>query len=118
MMCARLHLRKENVDIEIQVAESRAMQRRATWRNRAARIASLLLPGSRAFFEERPLVGVLTLFGFFFGLSAAILDEKLFDPMTLPPSGGIRATVVAGLLLALIVWTRAQLAPRRTPSGS
>jgi hypothetical protein len=117
MMCARLHLRKENVDIEIQVAESRAMQRRATWRNRASRIASLLLPGSRAFFEERPLVGVLTLFGFFFGLSAAILDEKLFDPMTLPPSG-IRATVVAGLLLSLLVWMRAQLAPRRTPSGS
>jgi tetratricopeptide (TPR) repeat protein len=118
MMCARLHLRKENVDIEIQVAESRAMQRRATWRNRASRIASLLLPGSRAFFEERPVVGVLTLFGFFFGLSVAILDEKLFDPMTLPPSGGIRATVVAGLLLALLVWTRAQLAARRTPSGS
>jgi tetratricopeptide (TPR) repeat protein len=118
MMCARLHLRKENVDIEIQVAENRAMQRRATWRNRASRIASLLLPGSRAFFEERPLVGVLTLFGFFFGLSTAILDEKLFDPMTLPPSGGIRATVVAGLLLSLLVWMRAQLAPRRTPSGS
>jgi tetratricopeptide (TPR) repeat protein len=118
MMCARLHLRKENVDIEIQVAESRAMQRRATWRNRASRIASLLLPGSRAFFEERPLVGVFTLFGFFFGLSAAILDEKLFDPMTLPPSGGIGATVVAGLLLSLLVWMRAQLAPRRTPSGS
>ena len=118
MMCARLHLRKENVDIEIQVAESRAMQRRATWRNRASRIASLLLPGSRAFFEERPLVGVLTLFGFFFGLSAAILDEKLFDPMTLPPNGGIRVTIVAGLLLSLLVWTRAQLAPRRTPSGS
>lgn len=118
MMCARLHLRKENVDIEVQVAESRAMQRRATWRNRASRIASLLLPGSRAFFEERPLVGALTLFGFFFGLSVAILDEKLFDPMTLPPSGGIRATVVAALLLALLVWTRAQLAARRTPSGS
>jgi tetratricopeptide (TPR) repeat protein len=118
MMCARLHLRKENVDIEVQVAETRAMQRRATWRNRAGRLASLLLPGSRAFFDERPLAGVLTLFAFFFGLFVAILDEKLFDPMTLPPGGGIRATVVAGLLLALFVWTRAQLAARRAPSGS
>lgn len=118
MMCARLYLRKEHVDIEVQIAETRAMQRRATWRSRAARIASLLLPGSRAFFEERPRAAALTLFCFFFGLAAAILDEKMFDPMTLPPTGGIRATVVAGILLALLVWARAQLAPRRASSGS
>lgn len=118
-MCARLFLRKENVDIEIQVAESKAMQRRAAWRLRAGRLASLLLPGSRAIFEERPYAGALTLFFFFYGMAAAILDESLFDPMTLPPMGGLRATVVLGAGFALLVWLRAQLAPRRVvASGS
>jgi tetratricopeptide (TPR) repeat protein len=117
-MCARISLRKENVDIEVQVAETRAMQRRATWRNRLSRIASLLLPGSRAFFEERPVAGAATLFFFFLGVAAAVLDERLFDPMTVPPTGAIRATVLAGLLLASLVWLRAQLAPRRVPRGA
>jgi tetratricopeptide (TPR) repeat protein len=116
-MCARLYLRKESVDIEIQVAETKAMQRRSEWRQRAGRLASLLFPGSRAIFEERTLAGAVTLFVFFFGLAAAILDESLFDPMTLPPTGAIRATVVAGGLLALFVWTRAQLASRRVVLG-
>ncbi|MEP6993221.1 MAG: tetratricopeptide repeat protein [Acidobacteriota bacterium] len=118
MMCARMYLRKENVDLEVQIAETRAMHRRATWRNRWSRIASLLLPGSRAFGEERPFVGAATLFLFFLGLAAAVLDEKWFDPMTLPPTGAIRATVVAGALFALLVWLRAQLAPRRVAVGS
>lgn len=118
-MCSQIYLRKESVDIEIQVAETRAAQRRAKWRQRAGRIASLLFPGSRAIFEERAVAGVFTLFVFFFGLAAAILDESLFDPMTLPPTGGIRATVVAGAALAFLVWLRAQLAARRVvPGGS
>ena len=117
-MCSRLYMRKEETDIEVQVAETRAMQQRASWRTRAARLSSLLLPGSRAFFEERPLAGAISLFLFFFGLAAALLDNHLFDPMTLPPQGMFRVTVVAGALLALVVWVRAQLAPRRAPSGS
>ncbi|HEY4230511.1 MAG TPA: tetratricopeptide repeat protein [Thermoanaerobaculia bacterium] len=116
-MCSQIYLRKENVDIEIQVAETRAAQRRAKWRQRAGRIASLLFPGSRAIFEERAVAGVITLFLFFFGLAAAILDESLFDPMTLPPAGGVRATVMAGAALAFLVWLRAQLAPRRVVHG-
>lgn len=116
-MCSQIYLRKENVDIEIQVAETRAAQRRAKWRQRAGRIASLLFPGSRAIFEERAVAGVITLFVFFFALAAAILDESLFDPMTLPPTGGIRATVVAGAAVAFLVWLRAQLAPRRVVLG-
>ena len=116
-MCSQIYLRKESVDIEIQVAETRAAQRRAKWRQRAGRIASLLFPGSRAIFEERAVAGVFTLFVFFFGLAAAILDESLFDPMTLPPTGGIRATVVAGAALAFLVWLRAQLAARRVVHG-
>ena len=116
-MCSQIYLRKESVDIEVQVAETRAAQRRAKWRQRAGRIASLLFPGSRAIFEERAVAGVITLFLFFFGLAAAILDESLFDPMTLPPAGGVRATVMAGAALAFLVWLRAQLAPRRVVHG-
>ncbi len=116
--CTRSVLRKESVDIEAQVAEARQQQRRVMWTKRASRIASLLLPGSHAFLEERALAGALTLFLFFFGVAAATLDERLFDPLTLPPAAGIRATVVAGGLLALGIWLRAQLVGRRVPSGS
>ena len=42
----------------------------------------------------------MTLFLFFFGLAAAVLDETLFDPLTLPPAGGLRVTVVLGAALA------------------
>jgi len=117
-VCSRTFLRKENVDIEIQVAEAREMQGRARRRARASRIASLLLPGSHAFLEERPVAGVITLFLFFFGLAAALIDEKLFDPLTLPPPGGLRTTVILGGALAALVWIRAQLVGRRAPSGS
>src|SRR4030095_12434250 len=116
-MCARLYLRKESVDIEIQVAETKSMQRRATWRQRAGRLASLLFPGSRAFFEERPYAGAVTLFFFFLGLAAAILDASLLDPLTLPPTGAIRATMIAGAALAFGIWLRAQLAPRKVVLG-
>lgn len=117
-MCARLYLRKESTDIEVQVFEARAMQQRASRRARASRVASFLLPGSHAFLEERPIAGALTLFLFFLGVAAAVVDEKLFDPLTLPPSGDLRLTVAAGALFALLVWARAQLVGRRAPSGS
>lgn len=116
-VCAR-GLRKENVDIEVQAAEASAMQRRLAWRSRASRILSLLLPGSHAFQEGRPAAGAFTLFAFFFGLAAAVVDERLFDPLTLPPPAGVRLTVVLGGALALIVWLRAQLVGRRAPGGA
>ena len=117
-MCSRTFLRKENVDIEVQVAEARDMQGRAKSRARASRIASLLLPGSHAFLEDRPMAGAITLLLFFLGLAAAIIDEKLFDPLTLPPGQGLRTTVILGAALAALVWIRAQLVGRRAPSGS
>ncbi len=117
-MCSRTFLRKEDVDIEVQVAEARQMQARATRRARASRIASLLLPGSHALLEERPVAGGITLFLFFFGLAAAIIDGKLFDPWMLRPPGAMRATVIFGGALAALVWIRAQLVGRRAPSGS
>jgi hypothetical protein len=61
-MSSQIYPGKENVDIEIQVAETKAAQRRgpvaaALGRNRLA-----LFPGSRAIFEERPVAGAVTLF--------------------------------------------------------
>jgi tetratricopeptide (TPR) repeat protein len=116
--CARMALRKESVDIGEQAREARALQRRLTWRHRARRIVSLLAPGSHAFGSERPAAGAVTALVFFFGLSAAIVDMRLFDPLTLPVRGPLRLTVVAGALLAGLVWVRAQLAARRPSSGS
>jgi tetratricopeptide (TPR) repeat protein len=116
-MCSRT-FRKESLDIEAQAAEASAMQRRGAWRARAGRLVSLVLPGSHAFQEGRPFAGALTLFVFFFGLAAAVVDEKLFDPLALPPPAGLRLTVVLGGALALLVWLRAQLVGRRAPGGS
>lgn len=116
-MCSRA-FRKESVDIEVQAAEASGMQRREAWRARASRIASAFLPGSHAFREGRPVAGALTLFAFFFALAAAVVDEKLFDPLTLPPAAGLRLTVVLGGAVACLVWLRAQLVGRRAPGGS
>ncbi|HTY42434.1 MAG TPA: tetratricopeptide repeat protein [Thermoanaerobaculia bacterium] len=115
-MCARM-MRREVPDIEVQAAEASGAQRRAVRRARWSRIASLVLPGSHAFGEGRPVAGAITLFLFFFGAAAAVLDERFFDPRTLAPEGA-RAAVVAGLILALMVWLRAQLVGRRAPGGS
>jgi hypothetical protein len=62
-------------------------------------------------------MGAATLFLFFFGLAAAVIDERFFDPVTLSP-GGLRLSVVVGGALALLVWLRAQFVGRRAPSGS
>lgn len=115
-MCARL-LRREVSDIEAQAAEAAAARRRTAARARGSRIASLLLPGSHAFEEGRPLAGTAMLFFFFLGLGAAVLDERFFDPLTLPPSG-VRVSVVVGGALAFLVWLRAQLVGRRAPGGA
>jgi tetratricopeptide (TPR) repeat protein len=116
-MCSLMLHKKDDVDIEDQVAEMKAMQRRVRWRHRASRIASLILPGAHAFASDRPVRGAGGLFLFFFGLAAAIIDERLFDPLTLPPEGRIRITVVAGAALAALVWLRAQWGARGVPSG-
>lgn len=116
--CARSALRKESVDIGEQASEARALQWRMTWRHRARRLVSLLAPGSHAFGGERPGAGAVTALVFFFGLAAAIVDMRLFDPLTLPVQSPFRLSVIAGALLAAFVWIRAQLAARRTSSGS
>src|SRR4030095_7732871 len=113
--CWRLHSRKEDVDIEVQVAETKAMQRRAAGKHRAARIVSLFLPGTHAFASERPIRGALALFVFFAAIGAVLLDERFFDPLTLPPPGRVHVTVVAGIVVAAAVWLRAQWGARTVP---
>ena len=115
-MCARL-LRREVSDIEAQAAEASAARRRASSRSHAGRLVSLLLPGSHAFEEGRALMGAATLFLFFFGLAAVVIDERYFDPVTLP-SAGLRLSMILGGALALLVWLRAQFVGRRAPGGS
>jgi len=51
-------------------------------------------------------------------LGAALLDNRFFDPLSLPPEGPVRATVVVALFVAFVVWVRAQWSARRIPSGS
>ena len=116
--CASTLVRKEGPDIEVQVSETRAMQRRLTWRHRVSRMVSLVAPGSSAFRDGRPIAGLIALFLFFTCVAAAVVDGKLFDPLTLPPEGPWRATVVVGAALAAVLWLRGQLTARRTPSGS
>ncbi len=115
--CSRLS-RKEEVDIEEQVAQTRSMQGRAVRRHRIRRLASLLLPGSHAIDSGRPVRGAAIALVFFFGLGAAILDDRVFDPFALPPEGPLRLTVVAGAALALVVWLRAQWGARSVSDGS
>ena len=115
--CWRLHSRKEDVDIEVQVAETKAMQRRATGKHRAARILSLFLPGSHAFASHRPVLGAAVLFVFFAAMGAAVIDERFFDPLTLAPLGRVHATAVVGIAVAAALWLRAQWGARRVPSG-
>ena len=111
-MCSR-SFRKESADIEAQTAEAAAMRRRLSARSRASRLLSLVLPGSHAFLEGRPVAGAATLFLFFLGVAAAVIDLQYFNPLALPPPQGVRLTLVLGGVLAAVVWLRAQLVGRR-----
>jgi tetratricopeptide (TPR) repeat protein len=116
--CASTLVRKEGPDIEMQVSETRAMQQRLKRRHRASRLVSLVAPGSSAFRDGRPIGGAVALFLFFTCVASAVVDGKLFDPLTLPPEGPWRATIVVGAALAALLWLRGQLTARSTPSGS
>jgi tetratricopeptide (TPR) repeat protein len=116
-MCSR-SFRKESADIEAQAAEAAAMGRRHSARSRASRLLSLVLPGSHAFLEGRPVAGAATLFLFFLGVAAAVIDLQYFNPLALPPPPGLRVTLVLGGFLAAVVWLRAQLVGRRASDGA
>src|SRR5262249_6329403 len=116
--CARTVGGKEGPDIEEQVFETKATQRRTKWRHRVRRLASLVAPGASAFRDGRPLGGAIAMFLFFTCVGAAIIDGRLFDPLTLPPESALRMSVVVGAALALALWLRGQFSARRAPSGS
>ena len=116
-VCART-FRKEEPDIEEQAAEAFAAQKRARRRHRAGRLVSLFAPGAHRFGFDHPAAGAATMTVFFFAAGAALLDNRFFDPLSLPPQGPVRATVVLGLFVAFVVWVRAQWLARRVPSGS
>lgn len=115
--CAR-SFRKEDAGIEEQAAEALGAQRRARGRHRSSRLASLFAPGAHQFGFDRPGAGAVTMLFFFFAIGAALLDSRFFDPLSLPPEGPVRATVVAGVAVAFLIWVRAQWLARRVPSGS
>jgi tetratricopeptide (TPR) repeat protein len=116
-ICART-FRKDEPDIEEQAAEALATQKRARRRRRWSRLVSLVAPGAHRFGFEHPAAGAATMTVFFFAAGAALLDNRFFDPLSLPPQGPVRATVVLGILVAFVVWVRAQWLARRVPSGS
>jgi tetratricopeptide (TPR) repeat protein len=116
-ICART-FRKDEPDIEEQAAEALATQKRARRRRRWSRLVSLVAPGAHRFGFDHPAAGAATMTVFFFAAGAALLDNRLFDPLSLPPQGPVRATVVLGILVAFVVWVRAQWLARRVPSGS
>jgi len=116
-MCSRT-FRKEPLEIEVQAAEAAAMRSRLSARSRASRLLSLVLPGSHAFLEGRPVAGAATLFLFFLGVAAAVVDLQYFNPLALPPPPGVHLTLVLGGALAAVVWLRAQLVGRRAPGGA
>jgi tetratricopeptide (TPR) repeat protein len=116
-ICAR-SFRKEEGGIEEQAAEALGAQRRARGRHRASRIASLLAPGAHKFGFDRPAAAAVTMLVFFCAVGAVLLDNRFFDPLSLPPEGPVRGTVVVGLAVAFLIWVRAQWLARRVPSGS
>ncbi len=116
-VCWRLQSQKD-VDIEEQVAETQGMQRRAAGKHRLARVVSFFLPGSALFAFRRPVAAALALLAFFTAMGAAILDERYFDPLTLPPMGGVHVSVVVGALIAAAIWLRSQWSARRVPGGA
>jgi hypothetical protein len=79
---------------------------------------SLVAPGAHQFGFDRPARGAMTMLVFFCAVGAVLIDHRFFDPLSLPPEGAVRATVVVALAIAFVVWVRAQWLARRVPSGS
>jgi tetratricopeptide (TPR) repeat protein len=116
--CVRFHLRKEATGIEAQVAQAEQAARRARQRDRLCRLTSLLLPGTHGYFSQKAGTGALTLFLFFLFLAAAAVDHSVFDPRQLPPANASHLTVYAALLVAALIWAKAQRAAWKESHGS
>src|SRR5262249_56282030 len=60
--CARTVVGKEGPNIEEQVFETRALQRRLKWRHGVSRLVSLVAPGSSSFHDVTPIPRTSTLY--------------------------------------------------------
>jgi hypothetical protein len=100
----RLEIRREDAAIEAHLEQTREMRRRIAWRDRACRALSLLLPGSHAYFSERPIRGFAVLFGFFFALAAAVIGWRFFEIRPLTPGLAWRPLAVLAAAAAALIW--------------
>jgi tetratricopeptide (TPR) repeat protein len=116
--CVRLHLLREPADIGDHVAQARQMRRRALWKDRLRRLASLLFPGTDRVLSERPVIGLLLLFVFFFAIAAAVLDRRLFSAWQLAAGGGFGTEEALALGTAFLLWLFVNLSNRRSAHGS
>lgn len=114
--CARL--RKDPSGIESQISYAAEIRRRARRRDRACRLASLVMPGSHRFFSRKPVSGFLLLLLFFSLLAAAWIGGKLFDPRQLAPSATRPDLAFAALAGAAAVWIVLLVSAWRQPHGS
>jgi tetratricopeptide (TPR) repeat protein len=115
--CVRLYLRKETAGIEVHIAQTQEMRSRLRRRDRACRLISLFFPGAHATFSQNPLVGFLTLWGFFLFLAIGIIGLRFFNPRTLPTPGALRPTTIIGLAGALLIWLASQRTAWRESHG-
>ena len=114
-------MKKDDVDIEEQVAETQAMQRRASGRHRAIRIVSLFLPGSHAFASPTgpSRAAAILLCCSSSAVGAAVLDERLLRSAVASAARARARDGRGGRRIAGgFVWLRAQWGARRVPSGS
>ncbi len=116
--CVRLEIRKEEPGIQAHVEQTREAQRRIAARDRACRVLSILLPGTHAFFSERPIRGLAALFGFFFSLAAAAIGWSFFEIRPLAPRPLWSPLTFAGAGAALLFWIFGNVAAWRRSHGA
>jgi tetratricopeptide (TPR) repeat protein len=115
--CVRLYLRKETAEIEAHVAQSQEMRSRVRRRDRACRLSSLFFPGAHWTFAQRPVLGFLTLWSFFLFVAIGLIGLRLFSPRTLPSPEAWRATTIAALAAAFLIWLASQRSAWRETHG-
>jgi tetratricopeptide (TPR) repeat protein len=116
--CVRLEIRKEEPGIQAHVEQTREAQRRVAARDRACRILSVPLPGTHAFFSERPVRGFAALFGFFFALAAAAIGWSFFEIRPLAPRPLWSPLTFAGAGAAFLFWIFGNVAAWRRSHGA
>jgi len=100
--CART--RKEARGIDAQMRRAEEMKRTIRSRNLSCRLLAVVFPGTHRFFSQRPFLGFAQLLLFFFLVSAAVLHNRFFGPRQYAAGARWGLPVIAGLVLAGILW--------------